>query len=68
MEKKRKNPKRNALIACIVIGVGILLAIIGVFTAQDGKITPLLYIGGIMVLVGIIWNLMTMRSISRRRS
>ena len=58
---KNENPKKNSIISWIILGIGAFFAVIGAMTTQDYKVNLLLIIGGLIVVVGIVYHLLLVR-------
>jgi len=55
------SPKKNSVISWIIIGIGALLAVIGAMITREYKVNLLLIIGGLIVVVGIVYHLVLVR-------
>ena len=58
---KNESPKKNSIISWIVLGIGALLAVIGAMTTQEYKVNVLLIIGGLIIVIGIVYHLLLVR-------
>ena len=61
VQMNNENPKKNSIISWIVLGIGALFAVIGAMTTQENKVNLLLIIGGLIVVVGIVYHLLLVR-------
>ena len=61
VQMKNENPKKNSIILWIVLGIGALFAVIGAMTTQENEVNLLLIIGGLIVVVGIVYHLLLVR-------
>ena len=58
---KNENPEKNSNISWIILAIGALLAVIGTMTTQQHKVNLLLIIGGLIVVLGIVYHLLFVR-------
>ena len=58
---KNESPKKNSIISWIILGIGALLAVIGALTTQEYRVNLCLIIGGLIVIVGIVYHLVWVR-------
>ena len=58
---KNNSPQKHAVISCLVLATGILLAVIGAMTTKEYRINLCLLIGAIFVIGGIVYHLITMK-------
>ena len=58
---KKKNPQKNSIISWIMIGTGILLAIIGAVTTQNYKLNLWIWVGFLAIIIGIVYHLMMVK-------
>ena len=60
---KNNSPQKHAFISCLILVTGILLVVIGAMTTKEYKINLCLLIGAIVVIGGIVYHLIMMKSI-----
>lgn len=58
---KNTSPIRHSWISWIVIGAGVLSALIGALTTKNYEINALMIIGGLLVIGGIVYHLAMVR-------
>ena len=58
---RKESPKKNLTISWIIIWIGALLAVIGALITREYRINILLVIGGIIVVIGIVYHLAMVR-------
>lgn len=59
--KKNKSPKRSSMISWIIMCIGAVLCLIGALVAHNYELNLLIGIGGIVLLVGIMWHVIKVR-------
>ena len=58
---KIDSPQKNSTISWIIMGIGVLIAVLGAMTTQEYRINLLLIIGGLIVAAGIVYHLAMVR-------
>ena len=58
---KNESPKKNSIISWIILGIGALFAVIGAMTTQEYRVNLFLIIGGLIVVVGMVYHLVWVR-------
>ena len=58
---KRNSPKRNAAVSWMLLGIGAALALTGAMTGEEGNISLLLILGGLVMICGIVYHLVAVR-------
>ena len=58
---KIQSPGNNSIISWIIMGTGILLALIGAAVIQDYKINLWLWAGLFVIIAGIVYHLLLVR-------
>ena len=58
---KNESPKKNSIISWIILGIGALFAVIGAMITQEYRVNLFLIIGGLIVVVGMVYHLVWVR-------
>lgn len=58
---RNNNPEKNAIVSWIILGMGVLLAVVGAMTTKEYKVNLCLMIGFLVVLGGIAYHLVMVR-------
>lgn len=59
--RKNRMPKKNSIISWIIIGLGAISALLGALIVHDYGINLLLCMGGLIVIIGIVYHLIMVR-------
>lgn len=58
---KDSNPKKNAIVSWLILGMGAFLAVIGAMTTKEYRVNLCLLIDALVIVGGIVYHLIMVR-------
>lgn len=58
---KDSNPKKNAIVSWLILGMGASLAVISAMTTKEYRVNLCLLIGALVIVGGIVYHLIMVR-------